>query len=188
VRFPSLGQLTGDWGGGAHLGSLALWHAARAEDGRGPVTGLVGAITEHFGLHTIPEVSAAMHLGTLHHDRLNELAPLVFRAAAGGDPVARELVVAQGVEIVTMATVALRRLRLLTSPVAVVFGGGVLRSRDPVLFGVITERLHTAAPRAAITLVTDPPVLGAALLALDMLGIDGPAHGRLRAEVAQLAG
>src|SRR5262249_46709271 len=27
ARFPALGQLTGDWGGGDHLGSLAMWHA-----------------------------------------------------------------------------------------------------------------------------------------------------------------
>ncbi|MFL6145766.1 MAG: N-acetylglucosamine kinase [Labedaea sp.] len=188
VRFPSLGALTGDWGGGAHLGSLALWHAARAEDGRGPTTGLVGAITKHFGHHTIPEVSAAIHLGTLRHDRLGELAPAVFRVASGGDPVARDLVVAQGKEIVTMATAALCRLGLLASPVAVVLGGGVLRTRDPMLFGVITERLRIAAPRATITLVTDPPVLGAALLALDALGIDGPAQARLRGEVAALSG
>jgi hypothetical protein len=68
----------------------------------------------------------------------------------------------------------------------VVLGGGVVRSRDPILFGALTERLTAEAPHAEITLVTAPPVLGAALLALDNLGIDGPAHDRLRAEVAQL--
>ena len=64
--------------------------------------------------------------------------------------------------------------------------GGVLRARDPLLFGVITERLLSAAPHAEISLVTDPPVVGAALLGLDALGIDGPAHETLRTEVRRL--
>jgi hypothetical protein len=65
-------------------------------------------------------------------------------------------------------------------------GGGVLRARDPLLFNVITDRLHTAAPRAEISLVTDPPVVGAGLLGLDALAIDGPAHTTLRTEVRRL--
>ena len=28
ARFPALGSLTGDWGGGHHLADLTLWHAA----------------------------------------------------------------------------------------------------------------------------------------------------------------
>lgn len=187
VRFPSLGQLTGDWGGGQHLGSLTLWHAARAEDGRGPATALVDAVAAHFGYQTISEVSTAAHLGAIPHERLADLTPLLFQVAASGDTIARTLVVQQGEEIVAMATAALRRLNLLTSPVAVVLGGGVLRARDPLLFGVITERLLAKAPHAEITLVTDPPVVGAALLALDALGIDGPAHETLRAQVSNLA-
>ena len=36
VRFPALGQITGDWGGGYDVGMAALVAAARSEDGRGP--------------------------------------------------------------------------------------------------------------------------------------------------------
>ncbi len=186
VRFPSLGNITGDWGGGQHLGQLALWHAARAEDGRGPATQLVEAVAAYFGYGTIADVSVAAHLGEIPHEALADLTPMLFDVAAGGDPVARSLIVQQGEEIVAMATAALRRLNLLGSPVAVVLGGGVLRARDPLLFGIITERLLAKAPHAEITLVTDPPVVGAALLALDTLGIDGPAHETLRAEVSRV--
>ena len=42
VRYPALGPITGDWGGGFGLGLEVLWHAIRAEDGRGPATGLAG--------------------------------------------------------------------------------------------------------------------------------------------------
>ena len=36
VRFPALGAITGDWGGGYDVGAAALFAAARCEDGRGP--------------------------------------------------------------------------------------------------------------------------------------------------------
>jgi N-acetylglucosamine kinase-like BadF-type ATPase len=186
VRFPSLGTVTGDWGGGQHLGQLTLWHAARAEDGRGPSTRLVEAVAAHFGYGAIADVSIAAHLGEIPSEALADLTPLLFQVAAGGDAVARSLVVRQGEEIVAMATAALRRLNLLGSPVAVVLGGGVVRGRDPLLFGVITEQLLAKAPLARITLVTDPPVIGAALLALDTLGIGGPAHDTLRAGVGRV--
>ena len=34
VRFPALGRITGDWGGGYDVGLEALYVAARGEDGR----------------------------------------------------------------------------------------------------------------------------------------------------------
>ncbi|HET9144004.1 N-acetylglucosamine kinase, partial [Actinophytocola sp.] len=185
VRFPALGELTGDWGGGQHLGSLALWHAARAEDGRGPDTALVAAIATHFGRPGIAEVGAAVHFGDIARDRIGELAPVLFRVAATGDAIAANLVAQQGEEVAVMAATAIRRLDLLGSPVTVVLGGGVLRSRDPMLFGVITERLSERAPLAGIELVTDPPVLGAALLALDAVGAESQAHQRLRREIKE---
>ena len=183
VRFPALGELTGDWGGGQHLGSLALWHAARAEDGRGPDTALVAAIAAHFGRPGIAEVGAAVHFGDIARDRIGELAPVLFRVAATGDAIAANLVAQQGEEVAVIAATAIRRLDLLGSPVTVVLGGGVLRARDPILFGALTERLTAIAPAAEIVLVTDPPVLGAALLALDAVGAESQAHQRLRREI-----
>ena len=38
ARFPALGRVSGDWGGGWGLSEEALWHASRAEDGRGAPT------------------------------------------------------------------------------------------------------------------------------------------------------
>ena len=38
VRFPALGEITGDWGGGYDVGMAAVSAAARSEDGRGPET------------------------------------------------------------------------------------------------------------------------------------------------------
>ncbi|MFE4516240.1 N-acetylglucosamine kinase [Kitasatospora sp. NPDC056783] len=180
ARFPALGQLTGDWGGGAGLAASSMWHAVRAEDGRGGPTGLAAAIAEHFGLPTAGAVAEAVHLGHLPGTRLHEIVRVLFAVAREGDAVALELIDRQADEIVRLAVVALGRLELLDAPTPVVLGGGVLASRQPLLLDNVTARLAEAAPLAEPRVVVAPPVLGAALLGLDHLAAGAPAQTRLR--------
>ena len=170
ARFPSLGQISGDWGGGHHLASLALWHAARGEDGRGPATALVAAVAAHFGRSTVEDVSAGLHLGELDKERVNDLSPVLFAVAAAGDPVARSVVVEQANEVVALATVAARRLGLLDNAYSVVLGGGVLTAQHPLLHENVVSGILASAPQATIGIVADPPAAGAALFALDSFG------------------
>jgi N-acetylglucosamine kinase-like BadF-type ATPase len=180
VRFPSLGSLSGDWGGGGQLGMEALWAAVRAEDGRGAATALRDAVPRHFGLATVAEVSAAFHLGELPRQRLHELTPVLFATAGEGDEMARALVLRMADEVVVLATVALRGLGLLDRPAELVLGGGVLASRDPLLLGAVEKRVLERAPQVVIRVVDLPPVVGAALLVLDELGAPRPVEERLR--------
>ncbi|WP_349632481.1 BadF/BadG/BcrA/BcrD ATPase family protein [Streptomyces lydicamycinicus] len=73
ARFPSIGKISGDWGGGAHLADEALWCAARAEDGRGAPTELARALPAHFGLTTMRELIEALHLHEIPGHRRHEL-------------------------------------------------------------------------------------------------------------------
>ncbi|SOB81675.1 N-acetylglucosamine kinase [Streptomyces sp. 1331.2] len=180
ARFPALGELTGDWGGGSGLAITSMWHAVRAEDGRGGPTALAPAIAEHFGLPTAGAVAEAVHLGQLPSARLHELVRVLFAVAGDGDRVALELIDRQADEIVRLAVVALGRLGLLDSPAPVVLGGGVLASRQPLLLDNLTARLAKAAPLAEPRVVVAPPVLGAALLGLDHLEMGAEAQERLR--------
>ncbi|MFD8633898.1 N-acetylglucosamine kinase [Streptomyces sp. NPDC059533] len=182
ARFPALGRISGDWGGGGGLADEALWFAARAEDGRGGPTELARALPAHFGLASMRELIEALHLGGIPGGRRHELVPVLFAVAAGGDPVAVALVHRQADEVVTMATVALRRLELLDRDVPVVLGGGVLTARHPQLNDRVAEGLAERAPLARMHVITAPPVLGSALLGLDALGAPPPAHARLRAQ------
>ena len=52
ARFPALGLITGDWGGGEDVGLAGLAAAARGADGRGEPTSLERAVPGHFGLET----------------------------------------------------------------------------------------------------------------------------------------
>jgi N-acetylglucosamine kinase-like BadF-type ATPase len=184
ARFPAIGQISGDWGGGSHLALEALWHAARAEDGRGGPTELARALPAHFGLSSMYELIEALHLGSIPARRRHELTPVLFDVAAAGDTAARSVVDRLAEEVVAMATVALRRLDLLDEEVPVLLGGGVLAARHPQLDDRIAELLATGAPKASIAVVTAPPVLGAGLLGLDRLGAPPAAHVRLAAHYA----
>jgi len=152
----------------------SLWHAARGEDGRGPATALSAAVAAHFGRATVEEVSAGLHLGELNRQRVRDLAPVLFAVAAAGDPVARGVVAKQAREVVALATIAARRLGMLDKPHAVVLGGGVLAARHPLLHEAVLSGIQAAAPKATIGIVADPPVAGAALLALDAFGPGTP--------------
>jgi len=181
ARFPALGRISGDWGGGWGLAEEALFHAARAEDGRGAPTRLATTLPEHFGLPTMYALIEALHLGRIPPARRHELAPVLFATAASGDLIARSLVDRLADEIVTMTTVALTRLDLLTEQTPVLLGGSILAARHPRLDTRIRTLLSDRAPKAIPHVVTAPPVLGAALLGLDHLQAPPEAQSRLRA-------
>lgn len=189
ARFPALGDISGDWGGGADLGNQALWHAARAEDGRGPATLLTDLVPAAVGLRTVREVIEAIHYGRLDRRVQNRFSPVLFHAAAAGDDVAARVVARQADEVVLLASAALGRLALGTDaarPVPVVLGGGVLAARHPQLDEGIVTGLQRRVPGAVATWVTAPPVLGAGQAALEAAGasrealaVFGRALGRL---------
>ncbi|WP_309144487.1 BadF/BadG/BcrA/BcrD ATPase family protein [Streptomyces sp. BR123] len=181
ARFPSVGRISGDWGGGGGLAREALWSAARAEDGRGERTGLAAALPGHFGLGSMAALIEALHLGHLAWRRVHELVPVLFEVAAAGDRVAAALVERQAEEVVAMASVALARLDLLAQEAPVLLGGGVLTAGHPQLDGPIRAGLAARAPLARVSVVAAPPVLGAALLGLDAVGAPPAAHAELRA-------
>lgn len=181
ARFPAIGRISGDWGGGWGLAEEALWYAARAEDGRGEPTELVRTLPAHFGLPSMCALIEALHLEHVEHGRRHELTPVLFETAAQGDPVARSIVHRLAEEVATMATVALTRLDLLTEETPVLLGGSVLTAGHAQLDDTLRDLLSSRAPKADARVVTASPVLGAVLLGLDRLGAQAEARERARA-------
>ncbi|WP_030836018.1 N-acetylglucosamine kinase [Streptomyces sp. NRRL S-475] len=180
ARFPALGRVSGDWGGGWGLSEEALWHASRAEDGRGAPTALSRTLPARFGLPSVYALVEALHLEHVPKLRRHELTPVLFATAADGDPIARAIVERQAEEVVSMAVVALTRLDLLAEETPVLLGGGVLAARHPQLNDHIAHLLAGRAPKAVPRVVTSRPVLGAALLGLDHVGAAEGAQEKLR--------
>lgn len=185
VRFPSVGDISGDWGGGASLGTEALFLAVRAEDGRGRPTALREAIIQHFGTASMAELTAALHFHEMPRSRLHELVPVLLQVAEAGDGPAVSVVDRLAEEVFLLARVALDRLQLRDQPTDVVLGGGVLASQDPLLMRGVLQRLAVYAPQANVLVVDDPPVVGAALLGLDAVG--APPDADIAARTAVLA-
>ncbi|MFI1190179.1 N-acetylglucosamine kinase [Streptomyces californicus] len=182
ARFPAIGRISGDWGGGSGLAEEALWFAARAEDGRGEPSELARALPGHFGLDSMYALIEALHRGAIPMVRRHELTPVLFATAAAGDAVASALVERLAEEVVAMASVALNRLGLLEEGAPVLLGGSVLAARHPQLNDRIAALLAARAPKAEVRVVSEPPVLGAALLGLDRTGADQEVRRRLRAQ------
>jgi len=185
AALPALGDISGDWGGGLGVGQEGLAAAIRGRDRRGPHTVLERTVPEHFGFTRPLSVTWALYHERIAQGRLRELSPIVFDAAQHGDAVARAIVDRLADELAAMAVATLRRLNLVRAQADVVLAGGVMRTKDQALFERIGQRIHAVAPGARIRRLTEPPVVGAALLALDRIGSRPAAEARLRREVAE---
>jgi N-acetylglucosamine kinase-like BadF-type ATPase len=179
VRFPALGWASGDGGGGFVVGREAVAASVRGRDGRGPRTVLEQLVPEHFGLPRPGSIAAAIHAGRLSARRVVELPPVVFAAAGAGDHVAREIVDRLADEVIALVLATVRRLRVVREDTDVVLGGGLFRSGDEAFLTRIGEGIAAVAPRARVAPLTAPPVVGAALMALDLLATPAAAR-RLR--------
>ncbi|MEU3767797.1 BadF/BadG/BcrA/BcrD ATPase family protein [Amycolatopsis keratiniphila] len=180
-RFPALGKISGDWGGGYRLGEEALWWAVRAEDGRGPSTALQAAVTAHFEASSVLDVVQRLHFQDLHSDSIHGLCPLLFAVAADGDEVAQDVVDRFVEEVALLVSVILRRLELTEEAPEVILGGGVLTGVGAQVIAEIERRCLKVAPQASIQVVDVAPVVGAALFALDTIGATTAAKVALKA-------
>jgi N-acetylglucosamine kinase-like BadF-type ATPase len=182
VRFASLGEVSGDWGGGTDVGVAALGAAVRSADGRGPRTVLAERVPAYYGYADPTSLARAVHAKEVPYDRLGELAPLTF-ALAEEDDVAGAIVDRLADEVVAFARAALTRLDLAREAVDVVLGGSLLQSGSRRLLARIEAGVREVGAELRVRAVDAPPILGAALLGLDRLGADGAARARLRAEL-----
>jgi N-acetylglucosamine kinase-like BadF-type ATPase len=186
VRFAGVGDISGDWGGGTAIGMAGLGAAVRARDGRGPRTELERTIPAAVGLRRPEAVTHAFYAGRLGDARVGDLAPIVFATAAQGDAVARGIVDRLADELATMAGALARRAGLVRADPDVVLAGGVFRTHDDAFHERLAARITAAIPAARLVRLAEPPVAGAALLALDALAagvVDEVTATRLRAEL-----
>ncbi|MCZ7540948.1 MAG: hypothetical protein M5U29_13790 [Anaerolineae bacterium] len=160
------GYLLGDEGGGYWIGMEGLRAVARALDGRGPITPLTTAVLSALGLSNRSDLIRWLYDDPGGHTReLAELARLMLEQAAS-DPEAAAIVQRAADELAQVAGTVIRRLNMESPEFA--FAGGLLSEPNP-----LTEALCRALRLPAVPVARYPPVIGAALLALQLVQASG---------------
>ena len=167
-----VGRMTGfSWlgeGAGSHeLVIRALQAVAREWTRRGQPTRLSEAFVELTGARDTADFLEGL---TLERIKVGaEAAPAVFRVAAEGDPVARELILWAGRELGDLAVGVMRQLNLETRVFDVVLAGSFFNG-SPLLAEAMREVVHRIAPGARLVRLHVPPVVGGVLLGMEIAG------------------
>ena len=167
------GRVFGDFGDEFDVSDLAVEAVANGFTGRGPATLLTDMLCERLG-----EGSAEALLERLARQdpfgrspELQNLTPMVLAAAEGGDLIARDVLERIGRALGESAGLVARRLNLSNLPVEVVLAGGLFRTPNRYLLDELELGVRRTAPRAELRPLTCPPVVGSALLAMELAQI-----------------
>jgi len=158
----------GDWGGGGDICYAAIGAVARAHKSIDPPTALTGLLLAHFGL---PNVDALVESQIRDCVYRIDFTHLVFQAAADGDTAARTILVRSARALAEATNAVIRGLGMAGESFELVLAGGVFRGEYPLLRDTLTEAVRAVAPGVTVVRLTAPPVVGAALLAMEMAGL-----------------
>ncbi len=176
-----------DLQGGQALGRRLLQAIYRAETGREAETPLKDRVLDFYRLRSVDELLRLDVEQRLEPD-IKELAPLLFEAAEQGDPAAARIVCSFAEGYAELAAAGLRRLGMAAMEVEVVLSGSIFKARGPLLVETLAAALHRSVPRARLVNARYEPVVGAALLGLEELGvrIETPVKEKIEASAHRL--
>ncbi|RPI81764.1 MAG: hypothetical protein EHM41_19935, partial [Chloroflexi bacterium] len=158
--------------GGTGLGRSALWTIYRAETGREVQTKLTEAVLEALEFASVDELLRAQAERRLPHDRVKELAPLIFRLAKEGDFAAQKIIRAFGVGLAELVTAGFRRFSMREIDVEVVLSGSIFKGPGTLLQDTIQAEIQRDAPHARLVNSRYEPVVGAMILGLEACGVE----------------
>jgi N-acetylglucosamine kinase-like BadF-type ATPase len=180
------GRTFGDFGDEFDVSELAVAAVADQYTGRGPVTMLTDMLLERLGESSVESMleRLARFDPRFRAPELQNLTPMVLAATEAGDLVARTVLERIGQALGEAAGVVARRLNISNLPVEVVLAGGLFRTPNRYLLDELELGVRRTAPRAIVVLLTCPPVVGAALMAMELarIPITSNASSRLRDE------
>jgi N-acetylglucosamine kinase-like BadF-type ATPase len=168
----NVGRLTGvgfgEYGGAGSLVDRALSSVAYEWTKRGPCTRLTQEFLQLTGAVDIPHLIEGLELGEYYIS--SDHAPLVYKAATQGDPVALSIINWAGSELGYSALAVIRQLGIATLEFEVVLVGSVYEMGEMII-APMRQVISAEAPRASLVRLTAPPVVGGVLLAMELAGI-----------------
>jgi N-acetylglucosamine kinase-like BadF-type ATPase len=171
-RVTGGGTPLGEGAGASELMAEAVKAVSRSWTKRNPTTALAGVLVECAGARDLPDLLAGLMDGRYGVEACS--APRVFEAAARGDAVASGLVEWAGVELGEMVNAVARQLEFQSLAYDVVMIGSMFDA-GPALIDPMRRKILTESPRARFLRLACPPVVGAAILALEQGGVSIPA-------------
>ena len=168
ARAGGWGPAMGDEGSGSYIGRRALEAVVMAYDYRGEPTSMLDPILRHFGVTSPPELPPVIYDDPERALReIAQLSRIVVRAAQTGDRVAQEILSDAAIELARAAAAVIEQLRMETDSFQVAFVGGVFEAGDLIL-KPMREEILKIAPKARIEPPIEPPVIGAARMAIGL--------------------
>jgi N-acetylglucosamine kinase-like BadF-type ATPase len=176
-RVTGFGILMGEGAGSSELMFRAVQAVSYEWTRRGPVTALSQAFITYTGAASLDDLIEGF---TSRRYKLDAAAaPLVFRTAHEGDPVARALVRWAGTELGEMANAVARQLDFGGQSYDVVMIGSMFQNGE-ILISSLRETVHAFAPEACLVSLTEPPAVGGVLLGMEAAGFRPDAEIRLQ--------
>ncbi len=164
----TMGVGIGEGSGAWTLVSGALGAVAEAHHHSGPPTALSERFTAHAGVDGVEAFFEGVTRGTVPVGA--DLAPLVLEVAAAGDDVARAVASDAGERHGRDLAGLADRLDMCDEPVEVVLAGGVHVHGAGPFRDSFCDAVRSRVPAAEFVVLATAPVVGAALLALELAG------------------
>jgi glucosamine kinase len=178
------GATLDDPGSSFWMGRQAMIAAIREFDGRGPATVLTVRVCEALELPDLRHILRLVELQGMARSAVAALARLVTDSADDGDAVARAIIDQGACELATMVgavAAGVEEFKTLSRIPVVVTGG--LTGAGATFMDPLLRALERQVPSARVQDAIVSPVLGAALLAIELL--DQPRSASVVSRLAQ---
>jgi N-acetylglucosamine kinase-like BadF-type ATPase len=167
-RVTGSGMWLGEGAGASDLVGRAVQAVVHQWTRRGPTTRLAQAFLEITGAAGLEDLLDGLVNGRYSLD--GKAAPLVFQVAQDGDPVAIEVIRWAGRELGELACCVIRQMGFEALEFDLVMMGGMFDG-GPMLIEPVRQSILGLAQRARLRRLSAPPVVGAALLGMEVAGL-----------------
>jgi N-acetylglucosamine kinase-like BadF-type ATPase len=181
-RSLGMGPVFGDSGSETDLSQAAVTAVALAYLDRGPRTVLTQLFCDGSGVGSVIEFLEGASRGRIDPVAF---APTIIQAAEDGDMVARMLITRSGETLGATAAHVATKLEMRDIEFDLVLAGGMFRA-GAVIVDALEGCVRPVAPQVRLCRLEAPPVVGSALLAIELSGRTPPAD--LRAALANEVG
>lgn len=157
IRAGGWGHRVGDEGSGYWLGQQVAQAIFKAYDGRGEPTILTELVLQQQNLTSVEQLANFLYNSSYTNARLASFGSTLQQACDKGDSAALNIAARATDELVSLASVILKRLTIIDEPFSFYLNGGVLKN-NACIYKPFVEQLVTLYPNVSVTLCTEQPI------------------------------